>query len=63
MFINMKRNSPGKIRNMLFVSPGKNRKYLSLLALLTLLVFTGCRQNGFTVTGTIEGPAKVSICF
>lgn len=55
MFMSMKKNFRRKIRNMLFVSPGKNLKYITLLTVLSLLAFTGCRQNGFTVTGTIEG--------
>ena len=54
----MKKNFPRKIRNMLFVSHCKNRNYITLLTLLALLVFTGCRQNNFTVTGTIEGTGK-----
>jgi peroxiredoxin len=58
MFMIMKKNFPRKIRNMLFVSPGKNRKYITLFTVLALLAFTGCRQNGFTVTGTIEGTGK-----
>jgi len=54
----MKKNFTRKIRNMLFVSHFKNRNYITLLTLLALLAFTGCRQNGFTVTGTIEGTGK-----
>jgi len=58
MFTSMKKNFPRKIRNMLFVSHFKNRNYITLLTLLALLAFTGCRKNSFTVTGTIEGTGK-----
>jgi peroxiredoxin len=58
MFMSMKKNFHRKIRNMLFVSHYRNRKYITLLTLLAILAFTGCRQNSFTVTGTIDGTGK-----
>jgi peroxiredoxin len=58
MFMKMKNNFQLKIRNMFFVSHNKNRKYIAVLTVLALFTFTGCRHNGITITGTIEGTGK-----
>ncbi len=47
-----------KIRNMFSVSHINRLKYITFLALLAVFAFTGCRNNKFTVTGTIEGAGK-----
>lgn len=56
--MNMKNIFHRKIRNMLYVLHIKNLKYIPFYAVLAVFVFTGCRKNTFTITGTIEGAGK-----